>query len=169
MDKENVMEFWNDTLIQFNMKQLSNNSLSKKTEDFLNLVGLPVKCDFLNDLSLNFYDGFERITINDSDYIVIGDDYGTKLCIEGESDKIVSVNIEENMNIRFINSNLEFFLEFLQIFFTKKPELIGVDDLKAVEIVNSIKDSFNKIDPVALNNEDNWWTLILEQIEQGLL
>lgn len=169
MDKKSITEFWNDTLIRFNMKSLSDYSLSKETQDFLCSIGLPIKCEFLKDLCLSFYDDFEQININDSEYIVIGDDYGTKLCIVGKTGEVVSVDIEGNMNIRFINSNIECFLFFLQIFLTKKPELAGVDDEEAAEIVKAIKNSFNKFDLAALSDDDNWWAVILEQVEQGIL
>jgi hypothetical protein len=168
MSQENMMEFWEGTLIQFDGNLLSNQSLSKETKDFLASIGLPVKSEFLKDLSLCFYDYIEQICINDSNYIIIGDDYGTKICIKEKTDEVVSVDIETE-NIRFINSGIKSFVDFLQIYFTKRPELVGADDKEAVEIINSIKDSFNKLDAAALSNEDNWWAVILEQNEQGLM
>lgn len=73
------------------------------------------------------------------------------------------------MNIRIINSSIEHFINFLQIYFTRRPELSKADDEEAVEIVRSMRDDFDKLDAMALSNEENWWAVILEQTEQGLL
>lgn len=125
--------------------------------------------DFLSDLNISFYNEFERISNEDENYVVIGDDYGTKLCISEKTNAVVSIDVEESMSIRFVNSNIESFLNFLQIYFTRRPELSTADDDEAIEIVKLIRDNFNMLDSSALNNEDNWWSVILEQTEQGLL
>lgn len=169
MDKKSSTEFWNNSCIQFDLDTLSKYSLTQDTRKYLSLVGLPVNGEFLKDLNISFYSNFEQINVQDCDYIAIGDDYGTKICINGKSNEVVSIDIEEYMNIRFINSSIENFIDFLQIYFTKRPELAHADDEKAVEITSLIKDEFNRLDPRALDYEENWWTIILEQTEQGLL
>ena len=138
MDKKDIMEFWK------------------------------VNSDFLSDLNISFYNEFERISNKDENYVVIGDDYGTKLCISEKTNAVVSIDVE-SISIRFINSNIKSFLNFLQIYFTRRLELSNADDEEAIEIVKSIRDNFNMLDSSALNDEDNWWSVILEQTEQGLL
>ncbi|WP_024833712.1 SUKH-4 family immunity protein [Ruminiclostridium josui] len=169
MDKESITEFWNDSLVRFNMELLSKCSLTQETKEFLELFGLPVNCEFLKDLNISFYNIFEQISIKGCNYIAIGDDYGTKICIRENLNEIISVDIERDMNIRIINSSIEHFINFLQIYFTRRPELSKADDEEAVEIVRSMRDDFDKLDAMALSNEENWWAVILEQTEQGLL
>lgn len=61
MDKESITEFWNDSLVRFNMELLSKCSLTQETKEFLELFGLPVNCEFLKDLNISFYNILSKL------------------------------------------------------------------------------------------------------------
>lgn len=166
--KRKFIEVWGDSLIKISPSLIRGYLISSNTKNFLLSIGLPGD---ENDL-INFYTNPEFHLaykhLNDR-YIVIGDDFGTKICIDEKSDEIFSVDDREELPTRFINSNIEFLLAFLVIYKSHLPLLEDATDDEAVKIVKKMKKVFREIDSKALKNEENWWPLILEQIEDGLM
>ena len=103
-----------------------------------------------------------------SGYTVIGNDYGTDICINSKGE-IISLDPEQELPTRFINRDLETFLKFLNIFTTYHMKVCDVDEEEQIQILDEIIEEFNKVDSRALDYEDNWWFVILEQIEMGLM
>ena len=101
-------------------------------------------------------------------YTVIGNDYRTDICIDSKGE-IISSDPEQELPARFINRDLETFLKFLNIFTAYHMKVREVDEEKQIQILDEMKEEFNKIDSRALDSEDNWWSVILEQMEMGLM
>lgn len=103
-----------------------------------------------------------------SGYTVIGNDYGTDICINSKGE-VISLDPEQELPTRFINRDLDAFLKFLGIFTAYHMEAREADEEKQIQILEDVKAEFNKVDSRALDYEDNWWSVILEQIEMGLM
>ena len=103
-----------------------------------------------------------------SGYTVIGNDYGTDICINSKGE-IISLDPEQELPTRFINRDLETFLKFLNIFTAYHMKVREVDEEKQIQILDEMKEEFDKLDSRALDYEDNWWSVILEQMEMGLM
>lgn len=103
-------------------------------------------------------------------FIIIGYDYEVPICI-GESNEVVEKGYEQ---VCFVNSNLESLLECVAIFLTYQEKLeetmnSDIDEEGRIDIIKEIKQKFNKVDSRALENDEHFWPLILEQVEDGLL
>ena len=61
------------------------------------------------------------------------------------------------------------FLHFIVIFLLHEDEINSADDDTISQIIQKIKVEFEQIDELALNNQENWWPIILEQIETGMM
>ena len=85
--------------------------------------------------------------------LAVGDDYGTKL-IQSEDLKIVSKDEELKLPDRHVAQSLETFIQTLEIF-------IGSNK----EDINKLKKQFEEIDHTIFNHEENWWSVIFEQLE----
>ena len=103
-----------------------------------------------------------------SGYTVIGNDYGTDICIDLKGE-VISLDPEQELPTRFINRDLEAFLKFLGIFTAYYMKACEADEEEQIQILEEMKEEFNKVDSLALDYEENWWSVILEQIEMGLM
>lgn len=71
----------------------------------------------------------------------------------------------------FINSRICDFVDFLGIYmslYASRPKLNEINDADARAIVNELRARFSALDPRALDDVGTWWSLVLEQAEQGL-
>ena len=77
--------------------------------------------------------------------------------------------MENEYPVRFINKNLESFLKFVVILLLQENDITEADDDEINQIMQKIRTEFNMIDIRALSSEENWWSIILEQIELGVM
>lgn len=77
--------------------------------------------------------------------------------------------MENEYPIRFINKNLEFFLKFVVIFLSQENEINEANDDEMNQVMQKIRTEFDMIDMQALSSEENWWSIILDQIELGVM
>lgn len=103
-----------------------------------------------------------------NDYVVIGSDFGTNICINS-SDEVVSVDPELEYPTRFINANLTCFLKCIIIYLKHEKDVTKADDNEIDRLIADIKSEFTQADPHALQSGENWWSIILEQLETGML
>jgi hypothetical protein len=118
-------------------------------------------------LLLTFYGSESRRT---DDLLVIGDDYGTELCLNLTDGCIYSIDPEKKLATRFVNSNVECLGKFLTLYEEREKELREtLNEKDQDQIVRRLREQFVVIDAPALAEPENWWSVILEQKEQGLL
>ena len=164
---QKIITFFKEKLVQLPSELLEGFSIPSETRDLLENIGLPENLDVL---LLNFYsNNIEELMFNNNKYIVIGDDYGTKICIEQKSGEVYSICTENKYTVRFINSSIQCFLQFLITYIETKPALIGVDDDEAVVIIDKLRKVFLSVDEKSLGNDENWWSVVLEQHAEGLI
>ena len=117
---------------------------------------------------VTFYMGDEflrPLTAAGETYSIVGDDYGTKIGLSRNED-VWSVDPERQMPRRFINTSIAHFVLFLGLYeqFENAKESGNREPY-----LSELRTQFHESDLFALSNEDNWWSLILEQIGLGLL
>ena len=88
----------------------------------------------------------------------------SNICINNK-DEIFSIDSKKEYPKRFINKNLESFLKFIVIFLLHKKEIDEADDDEINSIIQKTRTEFNEIDIQALSSAENWWSIILEQID----
>jgi hypothetical protein len=163
-----IKSFWGDSIKELNLNKIIDSLLSNDTQEFLKKVGLPNTNDIQKYLLMNFYgdDLISVFTKGPIRYLVIGSDYENKICLTETTNEVYSVG---ELQSRFINSNIRSLVLFLHVLLTQRAKLVGSTDEEAKTIVDGIREIFNRIDIKALENQDNWWSIVLEQIELGLM
>lgn len=159
-----IYRFLKDNFKLITREDYRNCRLSNNTKKILCDIGLPYEP--LNYVRFNI----EKINgiFEDEEYITIGSDLGTDICINYK-DEVVSVDREKEYPIRFINRSLESFLEFIVIIIKYENEIKESDDDEIIKVIQKIRKEFDEIDIQALSSEDNWWSIILEQLELGVM
>ena len=167
MNKEHqeIMKFWGNSLVALDPQTVENQNLSQETKNLLCTVGIPENHSKIREsLLITFYEDPFPVEFQQENYLVIGDDYGTKIGIKKTTEEIYSIKESET---RFINSNIEVFLKFLQIYISVEFEKVSDEDI--AELINGVEERFNHLDSKSLEDEENWWPVILEQIEEGFM
>lgn len=145
----------------YKQEKYNNVNLSADTRRILCDIGLPYQP--LEFIQFNIEE-IDNIKL-DENYIVIGNDFGTNICIN-DKDEVVSVDIKNEYPIRYINKNLKSFLNCIIIFSMHENEINNADEEEIKMIIKKVRKEFDETDVYALNNEENWWSVILEQIEE---
>src|SRR5262249_1033405 len=104
-----------------------------------------------------------------STFVVIGDDYGTKICIGEDTGELISIDEEGKLPTRYINSRIDLFLVFLEIYLTAQQSRDDTTDAEAFALARHLRHEFRSLDQQALDDPENWWSVILEQVEGELL
>lgn len=160
----NIYDFLQNRFKLNTRKDYNNFDLTENTKKILCDIGLPKEP--LGFIKFNI-DELKTLKHED-DFVIIGTDLGTNICIS-KNDEIISVDFENEYPTRLINKNLESFLHFIVIFLLHEDEINSADDDTISQIIQKIKAEFEQIDELALNNQENWWPIILEQIETGMM
>ncbi len=79
------------------------------------------------------------------------------------------MNPSEEYNPRFVNSRLSCFISFLGIYDSRSDDRERASDEQHEVIVQEIRRQFISRDACALDDVEKWWSLVLEQMSQGLL
>lgn len=161
-----IEELWGESLKRIAFERPLANIPLSRTCTFLGRVGLPRRN---SPLEMTFYDGEDLLTdlvVHGTRYWIIGDDYGTKISVDA-NEQVWSVS-EGSLPLRFVNTSLAQFVLFLGIYRYRPPALTPVTDEQAAGILTELRHEFGEADPLALADIENWWSVILEQIEQGL-
>lgn len=148
----------------FPKEEYRQTDLPEKEKQMLCEDGLPeVPLHFLH---FNTQSG-GLVIVND-DCISIGSDNGTEICID-PNNEIVSVDVYGVYPKRFVNSSLESLFECVAIYLIYNDRLMSADDDEIGVLIGEIRQKFSHVDEKALADEENWWSVILEQVEDGLV
>lgn len=159
-----IYKYFTNNFELFRKEEYRYCDLSDESKKILCDIGLPKKP--LNFLQFDI-EKIENIQLS-AKYITIGNDYGTNICINKQN-QIVSVDPEDEYPTRFVNKNLKSLLQFIRIYLSYESKFVDVNDDEINKILEEIKREFEEIDIEALSNEENWWSVILEQVELGLM
>lgn len=173
--RERILNFWGQELVSVSAEIPIDSRISENTARFLREVGLPIRGElttWLNKyLNLEFCKNNEILgafSINDTLYFSIASDPAlkqAKICLSSTNDSIYSVALFEKLRIHFINSNLEAFLTFLEIYITYWCNLFentNPSSAAMLEVINKMELEFKKIDAKALEDENFYWSEVLD-------
>lgn len=60
-------------------------------------------------------------------------------------------------------------MKFIVIFLSHENEIEEADDDEIDQVMQKVRTEFDMTDIRALSSEENWWSIILEQIELGVM
>lgn len=103
--------------------------------------------------------------------LVIGTDDGSDLCVRYSDGVVVSMDADPKSAVptRFVNSSIQQLARSIHAFERYGRELSNAPDEAAVAAVTPLIQSVREIDPQAVEDPKSWWSLIIEQVEQGFL
>ena len=167
-NRKQITEFWKNQFYIISKDFLMKFNLEENAVEYLTKIGLPSNTNIFDQaLEINFYDqpNIKLQTYQEKDYIIIGDDTGTNICIKPQTGEIFSIDFdgETGLEICFINSTIETFIIFLQIFNAYQKRNRNGNFYQADEI-KKMKNDFLKVDKISLEDKNNWWCEFINQV-----
>ncbi|QMU72812.1 SUKH-4 family immunity protein [Streptacidiphilus sp. P02-A3a] len=109
-------------------------------------------------------------------YLVIGNDYGRQLCVQYGTAAIVAVDLgtpsrpagPEAQQPRFVNTGLPEFLRCLALLGRLWRFRFGLTPEQAARWTVDLQTQLLALDPAALGTPETWWSVVLEQLWDGL-
>ena len=102
-------------------------------------------------------------------YLKIGTDYRYDIGIVADSGEVLSLSSSGHYPDRFVNSGLEYYVEFLCRLIAERRRLYVLDFEEARPQIISLEAEMRARDPRAFCDQETWWSVIFEQMKVGLL
>jgi hypothetical protein len=164
-----IVSFWGkDNLKRWSESSLDDVAIPLSSKRFLIDVGLPCKEDWTLRFDIEG-DQLPPLT-NKKHYRRIGFDDLVPVCLdERRGGAVVAVETEFGGSERFVNSSVERFGEFLMLYQEYRKTARSASEEEIPSIINGIEGQMCRIDPEAFDDSNNYWPLVVEQMNQGLL
>lgn len=106
-------------------------------------------------------------------YLVMGSDFGKALCVQYGTAHIVAVPVEAGpggapVPPQFVNTGLPEFVRCLALLARMWRLRFGLNQEQAGRWTVDFQAQLAALDPAALGSPENWWSVILEQMWDGL-
>ncbi|QGZ49326.1 hypothetical protein GPZ77_13930 [Streptomyces sp. QHH-9511] len=107
-------------------------------------------------------------------YLVIGSDFGRAICVQYGTAHIVAVPVEagpggQPVPPQFVNSGLPEFTRSMALLGRMWRLRFGLNPEQAGRWTVDFQAQLAMLDPAALSSPENWWSVLLEQMWDGLL
>jgi len=154
--------------------------IPESSKTFLTTIGLPreavLLCRFeleLNKLpTLREYAEQRGRSISSGEMLRrIGTDGRLQICIseENSSGNVIAVDLDEKHITKMVNTSVELLGGFLALYVEYCKSFHGSSDNEMDEGARKMESFMRDHDSTALNSPDSWWSLITEQMKNGLL
>lgn len=129
-------------------------------KDFLTTVGLPVETEY--------FMAAEQPEVTTGGQVRVGTDFGTDICVDAAG-QVRSIDAAGEYPERFINSDVSAFARSLAVVTAGVSEWAGRPDDEIDEQVEVLAAALEDIDKAVFADPENWWSVIFEQLRDGLL
>ncbi|MEU7015580.1 SUKH-4 family immunity protein [Streptomyces sp. NPDC046385] len=107
-------------------------------------------------------------------YLVLGSDFGRAICVQYGTAHIVAVPVEagpggQPVPPQFVNTGLPEFVRCLALLGRMWRLRFGLNPEQAGRWTADFQAQLAMLDPAALSSPENWWSVLLEQMWDGLL
>lgn len=107
-------------------------------------------------------------------YLVVGTDFGRAICVQYGTAHIVAVPVEagpggQAVAPQFVNSGLPEFVRCLALLGRMWRLRFGLNPEQAGRWTVDFQAQLAALDPAALSSPESWWSVLLEQMWDGLL
>ncbi len=102
-------------------------------------------------------------------YCRFGSDYGTDLCVSLDTGEVLSISVTGEYPDRFVNSTPAAFVEFMVMVSAERVLFPDLDDEEIDRRIALLAERLRVLDQKAVADPDNWWSVIMEQMRDGLL
>lgn len=109
-----------------------------------------------------------------SSYLVLGSDFGRAICVQYGTAHIVAVPVEagpggQPVPPQFVNTGLPEFTRSMALLGRMWRLRFGLNPEQAGRWTVDFQAQLAMLDPAALSSPENWWSVLLEQMWDGLL
>ncbi|WP_449470770.1 SUKH-4 family immunity protein [Streptomyces tanashiensis] len=109
-----------------------------------------------------------------SSYLVLGSDFGRAVCVQYGTAHIVAVPVEagpggQSVPPQFVNTGLPEFTRSMALLGRMWRLRFGLNPEQAGRWTVDFQAQLAMLDPAALSSPENWWSVLLEQMWDGLL
>ncbi|WP_328944281.1 SUKH-4 family immunity protein [Streptomyces sp. NBC_00250] len=109
-----------------------------------------------------------------SSYLVLGSDFGRAICVQYGTAHIVAVPVEagpggQSVPPQFVNTGLPEFTRAMALLGRMWRLRFGLNPEQAGRWTVDFQAQLAMLDPAALSSPENWWSVLLEQMWDGLL
>ncbi|MFC9079999.1 SUKH-4 family immunity protein, partial [Streptomyces sp. NPDC057062] len=104
-------------------------------------------------------------------YLVMGSDFGKAICVQYGTANIVAVPVEGAVSVppQFVNTGLPEFVRCLALLGRMWRLRFGLNQEQAGRWTVDFQAQLASLDPAALGSPESWWSVLLEQMWDGLL
>ncbi|MFC8824768.1 SUKH-4 family immunity protein [Streptomyces sp. NPDC057137] len=107
-------------------------------------------------------------------YLVMGSDFGRAICVQYGTAHIMAVSVEtgpggQTIPPQFVNTGLPEFTRSMALLGRMWRLRFGLDPEQAGRWTVDFQAQLAAIDPAALSSPESWWSVLLEQMWDGLL
>lgn len=164
---EDLAQLWGEDNISLaDPATLSRLGLPKGAHEVLTEVGLPKNVEPLFESKSPSLIGSLGRT---GRYCKVGSDYGTAICIETRTGEVVSISRGDEYPDRFVNSDIASFVEFMVLVTRERTSFPDLGGVEIEDAIRRLRVTLQSIDRRALDDPENWWSVIMEQMQDGLL
>lgn len=131
-------------------------------------LGIPCEVeDFVYATVLQFMD---TATLPGADrWVRFGTDGGTSLCVASPDGPVVSIPDSPALPVRHVNGDLVAYLQFLLRTVETRQGFVGRTDDETDARIDELEQHLRAVDASALEDPDSWWSVVIEQLRDGLL
>jgi hypothetical protein len=160
-----------ETLRPLNLKEIESRGVrvSAALGAFLSERGLPEGEQPLLVTFRHRENAFEPVSQDGKNYFAIGSDEGTTLCVLRGAEEVWSLDLADNdLPARFVCSSLPQFVALLNVFDAEQDRLEDEDDAVVRKVVKELRRRIGGLDQRAISGAENWWSVVIQQIEETL-
>ncbi len=154
--------FWGDSLVPWPADVVAEMALAELDAVYLRDVGLPVGIDWTLVVTPPLPGS--RPPMHDGEWILAVDDT-VPICIERDG-RIVAAAPSGRLHV---NANLRALGAFLFLYQDYRLRVRGLSETESQLLIDATEAKMRSADPAALENADAYWSVIIEQMRNGLL
>lgn len=98
-----------------------------------------------------------------------GTDFATMMCVAPPDGSVHSISEHTGLPTRYVNTSLGSFAELLFHTCRVRKHIPDLDDDSIDREIDDLYAQLSRIDPSAFDHPDSWWSVIFEQLRDGLL
>jgi hypothetical protein len=102
--------------------------------------------------------------------VIVGTDGRTEFQLDLDTGTVVSVDPASSLPPRFVNSSIQRLAVTLAAYASYAASVRVLEsDEGARRLVRATRDQMRALDPPAVDGPETWWSVIMEQADEGLL
>jgi hypothetical protein len=162
--RQDVLRVWSADQLVILESSPALRYLPEDARRIISEIGLPSSAEPLYE-----YEPLSMETHAASKYWRIGTDGGTSLLVGDSDSAVTSISPTGEYPIRHVNASLECFLIFLSRVMATRREFQDMADDDIDDAIDALYRDLLVVDASAFRDPDSWWSVVFEQMKDGLL